>query len=119
MQDLETKKTPTAWMRNLLLGSAALNVFLAGFLLAKFLGPEEISPTRTPPTVVLGALPQDLPANVREEFENNFRVHRDDVEENYEDLFQARIKFQELMKGMDFDEEAMNEALEEIQIGRA
>lgn len=115
MSEMETKKTPTAWMRNLLLGSAALNVFLAGFLFAKFLGPEEISPTRTPPTIVLGGLPPDLPANVREEFENNFRVHKDDVEENYENLFQARIKFQELMEGMDFDEEALNEALEEIR----
>lgn len=115
MSERETKKTPATWMRNLLLGSAALNVFLAGFLFAKFLGTSEIPEDLTTPTINLGALPPDLPPRIREEFENNFRVHRRNVEENYEDLFQARIKIQDLMGMVDLDEEALNKALEEIR----
>ncbi len=115
MQDMETKKTPAAWMRNLLLGSAALNVFLAGFLFANFLGSTKVSPDPTTPSIVLGGLPPNLPPQVREKFEKNFRVHKAEVEENYENLFRARIKFQDLMEGIDIDEEALNEALAEIR----
>ena len=111
----ETRKTPTAWMRNLLLGSAALNVFLAGFLFAKVLGPPDQPENHSPPTVNLGALPPGLPPRIREEFENNFRVHRQNVEENYEDLFQTRIKIWDIMEMVDFDEEALEEALKEIR----
>lgn len=115
MADQESRKTPTAWMRNLLLGSAALNVFLAGFLFANVLGPTDPPKNSSTPTVNLGALPPDLPPRIREEFENNFRVHRQNVEENYQDLFQARIKIQDIMEMVDLDEEALNEALEEIR----
>lgn len=111
----ETRKTPTSWMRNLLLGSAALNVFLAGFLFAKFLGTPDTPLDRPIPTINLGGLPPDLPPQIREEFEKNFRIHKDEVAENYENLFQARIRFQDLMEGFEIDEEALNLALEEIR----
>lgn len=115
MADQETRKTPATWMRNLLLGSAALNVFLAGFLFAKVLGPTDQPDNNSTPTVNLGALPPDLPPRIREEFENNFRAHRQNVEENYQDLFQTRIKIQDIMEMVELDEEALNEALEEIR----
>lgn len=115
MADLETRKTPAVWMRNLLLASTALNVFLAGFLFAKVLGPEGTADNRTPTTVTLGALPPDIPPELREEFEKNFRHHQGEVEMKYRDLFQARIKIRDLMEATHLDEDALKEALMKVR----
>ncbi len=116
MADLDTRKTPAAWMRNLLLGSAALNVFLIGFLFAKVLGPEVEPGQKAPTTVTLGALPPDLPQELREEFENNFKAHQGEVEKKYRDLFQTRIKVKDLMEAANLDEKALKESLKKVRL---
>jgi len=114
MSDHETRKTPAAWMRNLLLGSVALNVFLAGFLFARVLGPEPPTGVSVRPQVSLGTLPADLSPQMREAFENNFKVHEKDVEKKYQDLFEARQEVHALMELPQLDEAKLREALEKM-----
>lgn len=115
MAATEPKKTPAVWMRNLLLGSAAINVFLAGFLFANFLKPDTPKGQKEPTHISLGGLPPDLPPHLVEEFENNFKAHRPMIEKDYRDLVRARVKIGDLLAGVEIDREELNKTLEEIR----
>ncbi|MEE8206143.1 MAG: periplasmic heavy metal sensor [Nitrospinaceae bacterium] len=104
-----------SWMRNVLLGSLALNVFLAGFLFAKVIYPTEIKSEVAPIEFTLRGLPQDLPRDFQEGLEQSFRIHSKEMEENYEALIEARFKVQELLGLEELDEMAMKAALEQVR----
>lgn len=108
------KKPPQVWMRNLLLASAGLNIFLAGFIFAKVLAPEVENKPVERTKIELASLPKDLPPHIREEVEDQFRTHRKDMERDYEKLVEARVRVRDLLDDENLDEEALRAALDEM-----
>jgi len=115
MADDKRKKAEN-WMRNLLLGSLGLNVFLAGFLFAKVLTPS-VPETQlsTPVRFTLGGLPTDLPMDLRESLEDSFRLHSAEVEETYMELVEARLRVKEILELEELDQETLQEVLKEVR----
>lgn len=110
----QVQKSPESWMRNLLLGSVALNVFLAGFLFAKVIGPGTDDQASEPVLFTLQTLPQDLPFELQEGLENSFQLHSTDMERLYGEMLHARLRVQEIMNQENFNELALEQALAEI-----
>lgn len=111
----QTKKTPENWTKNVLLGSVALNVFLAGFLFAKVLGPAPGAPSSEPPLVSFSSLPVDIPASLREELETSFRPHQKEIRKTYRDLMTARINVRDILESKEFNEIDLEAALANIR----
>jgi len=109
----QTGKPP--WLQKALIVSLGLNLFLAGFLLAKGLQPGTIGPRPEPLTVNLSGLPQDIPPELRESLEDNFRKHSREVSMIYGDLIEARIVAREALQQEQLDEVALENALAEVR----
>ena len=114
MADDPRNKTEN-WMRNLLLGSLGLNVFLAGFLFANILTPSVPETQPTPIQFTLGGLPNDLPLDLMESLEDGFRLHSDEVEKNYQQLSEVRLRVREILELGELDQEALQQALADIR----
>lgn len=110
----QLRKSPEAWTRNLLLGSVVLNVFLAGFLFAKVIGPDTGDQASEPLHFTLQSLPQDLPVELQEQLENSFQLHSREMEKFYGEMLNARLRVQEIMNEENLNERALNEAMAEI-----
>ena len=108
----QTSKPP--WLQKALIVSLGLNLFLAGFLLAKGLTPSDYFP-REPLSVNLSGLPQDIPPELRESLEDNFRKHSREVSMIYGDLSEARIVAREALQQEPLDEVALENALAEVR----
>jgi len=111
----EENKKSQIWMRNLLLGSLGLNVFLAGFLFAKIIGPEAQDPNVQPIQFTLGSLPSDMPIAIREGLEDNFKLHSAEVREKYKELNEVRLRVGDILGMEELDQVALQRALEEIR----
>ena len=109
-----TQKTPEAWTRNLLFGSIALNVFLAGFLFAKIIDPTQ-SPELEPVNFTFSSMPSDISNPLSERLENKFRPHQEELRRAYEDLRTVRFRVQDILSEEDFDEVAMEKALANVR----
>lgn len=102
-------------LRNILIASLAVNVFLAGFVFARVLGPERGVPSPEPLAINLRGLPQDIPPQVREGLEQGFKPHRREVERAYRDLIRARIEIGEILNREDFSPEELERALKKVR----
>ncbi|HXV74617.1 MAG TPA: periplasmic heavy metal sensor [Sphingomonadales bacterium] len=103
------------WARNLLIGSLALNVFLAGFMFARTLGPKHTDRAAEPAVFSLRALPSDMPLEVREEFEKNFKAVRPEIVKDYRELVNARLKVKALLDDESFNPDELSAALAEVR----
>lgn len=110
----QTKKTPEAWTKNLLLGSVVLNVFLVGFLFAKVLEPAP-EPTPELANFTFSSLPSDIPVVLSEKLEKSFRPHQEEMRRAYGDLVSARVRVQDILVMEELDEVALEEALANIR----
>ena len=110
----QTKKTPEAWTKNLLLGSVVLNVFLVGFLFARVLEPAP-EPAPELANFTFSSLPSDIPVVLSEKLENTFRPHREEMRRAYGDLVSARVRVQDILVMEELDEVALEEALANIR----
>lgn len=103
------------WARNLLIGSLALNVFLAGFVFARALGPSRAKMEAEPAMFSLRALPPDMPMEVREELEKNFKAVRPEISKDYRELIDARIKVKTIIDDESFNPDQLAAALAEVR----
>ena len=103
------------WMQRVLIASLAVNLFLAGFLVAKAVSPGGTMPTGEPLTVNLSGLPQDIPPELRESLEENFQKHSREVGKIYGDLIEARVIARETLEREVLDAVALEEALANVR----
>lgn len=104
-----------ATLRNLLIASLAVNVFLGGFVFARVLAPERVLRPPEPVAINLRGLPQDIPPQVREGLELSFKPHRREVERAYRDLIKARVNVRDILNREDFSPQKLEEALEKVR----
>jgi len=105
-----------AWARNLLIGSLALNVFLAGFVFARALAPGRLAGGKAEPALFsLRALPPDMPIEVRQAFEKNFQAVRPEIARDYRELVDARLKVKSILDDESFSPGELSAALAEVR----
>lgn len=102
------------WLQKVLVVSLGLNLFLAGFLVAKEFPTSDVSGSE-PLTVSLSGLPQDISPQLREALETSFRKHSREVSKIYFDLNDARIKAREVLQQQELNEKALEDALANVR----
>jgi uncharacterized membrane protein len=106
------------WVGPLLTASIIVNVFLAGFVVARLGAPDTRSEGNGEAPVIqmsLRSLPQDMPREVRERLEDEIGDRQADLDDAYRELQRARARAFTLLSEDDFDRERIEDAFQQLR----
>jgi uncharacterized membrane protein len=102
------------WVKAVLMGSLALNLFLGGFIVARLLRPQPL-PAKPVVTLDFQSVPEGMQGEALERIEDAMRERRRELRRAYSDYRQARRDAVRLLGEEELNEQALKEVYEQMR----